>query len=414
MRRGLRARAGCRRMTGDFSDNLFARAKAVSIADVVAAHGGRLRGGDRRRGFCVLCRAGEQSGSGPFSVDVRAGLFKCWACGAAGDVVRFEQLAGGWGSPLVAARVLLGEGGGEAQRVRPVAPARGERPPANDVPMVDGAAVAAWMVANSVPGLATPVFDWIASRGLMPLAIGGAIDRLRWCPRAPVAAWFVREAADARRPPASVPVCGAMVAPLVLNDLQPAGAVHVTYLSPDGSRKADLRRRDGSPMPARKMFGSVKRACFPLTDLSLPGPLIVGEGIETVWAYAQTQSRDVRAVAVLSLDNLQGGVVLDDADAFRIDAPVPDGAKAPFTIPAAGDVIILVDADMNPVPATVRNGRRGKPERVRLTSLQRAELCGALAAQAWQRAGARSVTVVRPRLGHDFNDALKASGRAAR
>jgi DNA primase len=401
-----------RGMTGD---DLFARAKAVDLVQLVRGRGVKLRGGARGRGFCPICRAGEKSGSTPFSVDGAKGLFKCFACGAAGDAVKFEQMTGGWASAADAARALLGEARGDAAKDavrRPAAAAVRVVPEARgDAVFVDGAAVAAWLSEHSVPGMASPVFDWLAARGLMPLAIDGAIDRLRWCSSAPVAAWGVRGPGDDVRPPSGVPRCGAMVAPLVRPDgaggMVSAGAVHVTYLAPGGRAKADLRRRDGSVMPSRKMFGVVKGAGFPLTDLDGPGPLLVGEGIETVWAVAQGWDGPVRAVAVLSLDNLQGGVVKDEAGSWRIDAPEADPAKPPFTIPQAGDVVILCDADMAPVPAMVRDGRRGKPVKVRLSALQRAELCGALAAQAWLRAGATSVRAIRPRLGLDFNDAVR-------
>jgi DNA primase len=393
------------------SDDLFQRAKAVDISRVVAGRGGKMRGaGDKRRGFCILCRAGEKSGSAPFAVDVRAGLFKCFACNAAGDAVKLEQLAGGWSTPAEAARALLGESR-DGERARAVVLPRAAPAAASDAaPMVEGAAVAAWLSEHSVPGFGTPVMDWLLSRGLLPLAIPDALDRLRWCPDAPVSAWAVRCEADAVRPPAGVPRCGAMVAPLVRPDGSPAGAAHVTYLAPGGRSKADLRRRDGSSMPSRKMYGAAGGAGFPLTDLAGAGPLLVGEGIETVWAKAQELARKgpVRAVAVLSLDNLQGRVVRDDEGAFRIDAPVADPAKPPFVIANPGEVIVLCDADMNPVPAVVRQGRKGTPVKVMLNALARAELCGVLAGQAWARAGATSVRAIRPRLGMDFNDAVRS------
>jgi DNA primase len=396
-------------MTGD---DLFARAKAVDLVRVVASHGGKLRvAGEKARGQCPLCLNGKRSAA--FVVDRRKGLFYCFSCGAGGDAVKFELLAGGWGNMADAARALLGEARGDAARVVAPRPAPWRYVPEarGDAVFVDGAAVAAWLSEHSVPGMASPVFDWLAARGLMPLAIDGAIDRLRWCSSAPVAAWAVRGPGDDVRPPAGVPRCGAMVAPLMRPDgaggMVSAGAAHVTYLAPGGRAKADLRRRDGSAMPSRKMFGAARGAGFPLTDLDGPGPLLVGEGIETVWAVAQGWDGPVRAVAVLSLDNLQGGVVKDEAGSWRIDAPEADPDKPPFTIAGAGDVVILCDADMAPVPAVVRDGRRGKPVTVRLTALQRAELCGALAAQAWLRAGATSVRAIRPRLGLDFNDAVR-------
>ncbi|WP_310498295.1 CHC2 zinc finger domain-containing protein [Sandarakinorhabdus sp.] len=392
-------------------DDLFERARAMLIQDVVAQRGGRLiGGGDRRRSHCPLCGGGEASKSTPLSVDVRRGLFKCFSCGAGGDAVRFEQIAGAHATAADAARALTGDREGELSVVSRYMAKRHRASSASDaLAIVDSAAVAKWMRSAAVAADdSSPVAMWLAARGLKPDGVPGALARLGWLRAAPVSAWRVRFPADAVRPPDSVGVCPAMVAGLVDATGAAVDAVHVTYLADGGRSKADLRRRDGSAMPSRKMYGSVHRACFALTDLHGAGPLIVGEGIETVWALAQelALAGPVRAVAVLSLDNLQGGILTDDARAFRLDAPLADPDRAPFVMAMPGAVIIAVDADMSPVKMTVRERRGGKPVQRLLTAMDRAQLCGTLAAQAWRRAGASDVRVMRPRLGMDFNDVV--------
>jgi DNA primase len=209
-----------------------------------------------------------------------------------------------------------------------------------------------------------------------------------------------------------------MVAPLVRVSIAAGGerqlvqaGIHVTYLSADGRAKAGLRRSDGSPAPARKFFGEARGAAFLLTDLDGPGPLIVGEGLETVWAVAgrfAAAGKHFRALATLSLANLQGSpLVHRDKGAFRLDAPRSDPDRLPFVVADAGDVIIAIDSDMAPVKARVCLSRRSPPVVRLLSSIERAELCGALASQAWTRAGAASVRIMRPRIGQDFNDAVR-------
>jgi hypothetical protein len=192
-------------------------------------------------------------------------------------------------------------------------------------------------------------------------------------------------------------------------------AVQVTYLSQDGRFKAALPRRgDGSERPSRKVFGKVTGHAIMLsppemlTDTNLP--LIVGEGFETTWSYAQSFGRPCRAVAAVSLGNLQGGAVrLGDGSLplwdIKADAKVP-----PFLIDDAGETIILVDADMKPLrDQRVQLERGARPVKVDIDGMKRAEICAELAVQAWRRAGAFPVRAIRPRMGLDFNDAARAA-----
>jgi hypothetical protein len=111
--------------------------------------------------------------------------------------------------------------------------------------------------------------------------------------------------------------------------------VHVTWLTPDGRAKAVL------PAPrwqarglARKMFGKVGGCAVFLTPYGTErpdaGPLVVGEGIETTWSYAQELGRPCRAAAALSLENLQGHPVKLKGGALPLWAlaPTPSGRRS--------------------------------------------------------------------------------------
>ncbi|GER04153.1 hypothetical protein JCM17846_18350 [Iodidimonas nitroreducens] len=192
-------------------------------------------------------------------------------------------------------------------------------------------------------------------------------------------------------------------------------AIHVTYLAADGADKADLRDPDtGDPLPSRRIYGHPIGAVAPLGPPALlsdarMGPLLVGEGLESTWAVAQMlmeQHGPMRVAAVLSLANFQGGWLRDRDGCFDPHAPISDPASPPWLLPDPGDVIVAIDADMAPVRIFARGPMRRRTETM-LDAGGRAALCASLARQAWRRVGARSVRVVRPRMGADFNDQIR-------
>jgi hypothetical protein len=383
-------------------DDLFARARAVSIVAAAAHRGSRLRQrGEQARGPCPLCGGGEKSGSEPFSARVREGLWKCHACGASGDVIEFERLAGGHDGPLSAARALVGDIALPASAARPV-PAR---PPKPAETLVDTVAIARVILAESVPAAGTIVEQWLWARGLDPHALpgglgdgrGGAAVGLRFHPACPTAQWAVDGQPQRRAP--------AMVAPVAGPSALAWPACHVTYLAADGRAKANLGSdREGRPRPARKMFGRVGGGAVWLCRSVGANPLVVGEGIESAWALGTALgARSV--VATLSLDNLQGGAVRGPGGELMLPARA-DPARPPFLVPGARDVVIGIDADMAPVRARVMAG--GAACETVLDQRMRAELCAQLATQHWRRAGA-APRAWRPAWGQDFNDAAAAA-----
>jgi hypothetical protein len=231
-----------------------------------------------------------------------------------------------------------------------------------------------------------------------------AIDRLRYHPRCPLGVWRVDE--DPRDAWRTAP---AMVNPVVDPD-GAVRAVQVTYLSPDGRAKAALgRRSDGTERPTRKVYGKVAGNAIWLSDpadmYDTSLPLIVGEGYETTWSYAQDFGKPCRAAAAVSLGNLQGGAVRLRDGSLPLHDIRCDPRQPPFLIRRPGEVIILVDADMKSLKDQRVQLAPGGPQILTsIDGLKRAEICAKLAGQAWRRAGAHPLKIARPAMGFDFND----------
>jgi hypothetical protein len=357
------------------------------------------------RGWNGLCPFHKEK-TPSFTVSDERGFYHCFGCAAHGDVFEWMMQAHGLSFREAIEQLAAGElpkGGGRIER-REV-----ERPHHHDV--VGSATVGRWIWNSAGPARGEIVEAWLRSRGLDPLvelAPGFApIDRLRFHPRCPVVPWKAYQG-----PEDAWLTAPAMVAPIS----DAAGAVwgvHCTYLRADGRDKAALPKAQGKERPTRKMWGALGGHAVWLTP---PGegdglPLVVGEGIETVWAYAQSIGTPCRAAAALSLQNLQGSAKRIRGGALPLWRPEYDDERSPpFLVPDAGDVIVLVDADMKPLrEQKVQLERGAAPIVADISGLQRAELCATLASQAWRGAGARSVKAVRPRMGMDFNDAIRSA-----
>jgi DNA primase len=125
-------------------------------------------------------------------------------------------------------------------------------------------------------------------------------------------------------------------------------------------------------------------------------------------------------VATLSLNNLQGPLKLWKGGVWPLHDIRPDPERgAALAFPHRGAVTGLVDADMKPLrgPRDTKTGeflglpvvdRRGGPIVMReIGTAERAEICAQLLVQAWRGAGCRRVSALRPRMGQDFNDAVR-------
>jgi len=148
--------------------------------------------------------------------------------------------------------------------------------------------------------------------------------------------------------------CPAMVAQLVdTKTLEPINSIHRTFLSPDGSQKADVAN-------PKKMLGSAKEAGVLIGIHKTGQPVLVGEGIETV--LTGVQATGYCGIAALSATNLE-----------RIGLPED-----------FSDIIILVDHDLNGV------GQKAAEK---------------LAPRLHKQC--RKVSLVIPPIGQDLNDLLR-------
>lgn len=379
----------------------FERAREKRTEDLVPTQ--LFRAGRRLRGECPFCGHGKSKrAGGPFWVDPSSGAWGCFSCPNAGrsegDVIAFERKLRG-GTPLEAAERLAGA-------TLPLTPRlKAEADPKPEGPAPDPAKLKfcdrLWREARPAGG--SPVEHYLRGRGLDGWVLKIALEHLRFHP---AAFW-----GDGNAYPA-------MIAGL----RAPAGAtggMHVTYL-----RNTDEGWTKARVDPAKRMFGPQGLDGSPggvwLTSVTGPGPLLVGEGIESTLSAAVLLGRPCRMVATLSLRALQGGWMADRFGRLSVDMPVADPEQPAFTWPELetapwGEVLIAVDRDMKPITVRVRRVGGGTVER-RIGAEDRARLCGSLASQAWHRAMANPVRVIAPAAGRDFNDELlakRAEGWAA-
>jgi hypothetical protein len=368
-----------------------------------------------RRGRCPLCGEGRKRDTA-FAHN-RNGTWRCWrGCGGGDAITLVAQMKGF--TLVEAARDILGlpvDGShdasirpeSEAQRRKREQEAEERRRKAARSRQASAryhAEVIAGLDAGSRPASdSNRVAAWLSkARGLPVDLLADAMARLRSCPRALYQEDF--ETGEIHRHPAMV---------AIIEDCVSGDTVgrHATYLSRSGLSKADI----DAP---RKVWGSNRGGVW-LTgrDAGL-GPLFVGEGIETAlsmladWRLANG-ARSGRALAVLSLDNLQGGWLTDRYGRIDPDLPRFDHDRPAIAWPNMGRVIIGVDHDMKPLEVKVRKPQGGMQFRM-LSATQRMEICARLASFWWRRAGGNEVFVARPALGMDWNDEwLSATRRAA-
>ena len=401
----------------------------IEIAAVVSG-AIRLVGRGNPRGQCPF----HGSKSDSFAVYPETGRAKCWGCGWSGDAIRF--VSDYYALPFMEALKRLEQdcnlAGLEA------APARRDKAPQaarRHAPseLVDAATLGRfiWRTARPDPARLRTYFR---GRGV-PEAILGEhrFAQLRLNPSAPLVAW----PEDRPRPSPDWPAAPAMAAmirrPVTEAEAAPPASfaaigLHVTYLAPGLGGKLDRKRRDGSKWPARKMLGEAMGGgvLLPGAEAGPEGydreaPLYVGEGIETVLSGMALHGAPPEAIglAVLSLDNLQGGLGFWKRGVWPIFDMAGDPLRPPLCFAHDGPVIGLIDADMKPLrgPLDRQSGeplglpiveRRGGPIVNRaVTPAERSAICAKLFVEAWRRAGCREVSAWRPHMGQDFNDAAR-------
>ncbi|MDP3853166.1 hypothetical protein [Phenylobacterium sp.] len=382
---------------GARTESIFdAARRAVAIEDLASKAGVKLmRAGRELRGPCPICGAGSKSKSGPFALRADKQTFRAYCgCDLRGDVVDLERALGG-GSPLEAARRLVG--GEYRSTPRPV---RETRPEPQGPSVSDRVALELWNGAHSsIRG--TLAERYLRRRGIAAEVVAMVGERLRFHPRAKwgwddeARAWVTAPAMLAR----------------VETDSGPTGGVHATYLTLEGL-KAPLS-------PAKRMWGPQADAEGRPGGAWLIGPsgegdLVTGEGIETTLAVVTLglgKGLPLRACAALSLNRLQGGVERDEEGRIDPFNPKGDPTNPAFTWPAPPDapwseVLVAVDRDMSAIRVKGRTAR-GRTCWFEFGAEQRARMCGRLAVAAWLAAGAPKARAIAPPPGSDFNDELR-------
>ncbi len=385
---------------GAVSDDLFERAR--NSASIAIVGGTKVtRSGRDMRGPCPLCRHGDDKRRSGFAYVVkvnRSGVehFHCHSCGESGDVVDLEHLLRSKPSESKAdaARRLVGEGKAAAPAVRKtVAPNYNPAAP-NFMQQL-----AAQMWREGRPAAGTLVQTYLMSRGIYARPLREALKHLRFHP----AAYYSGRGPTLKTHPAMLALPRAPAGP--------TGGIHCTYLARDGSGKASV----GENGNAKRMIGpQVREGIYGgawLTHPESEGPLIEGEGIETVLSKACLYGKPCRAVAALSLDRLQGVPKKDSWGRFNPGAPELDPEATVFVWPEPenapwGEIMSCVDHDMRPLKVRVRATTGRTIERL-LGPTERARLSGALIKQKWRRAGVANVSIHAPPLGMDFNNLLK-------
>lgn len=388
---------------------LSAVRERIDIADVIGRVV-KLGRGAKPRGKCPF----HGSKSDSFAVDPGRGRARCWGCQWSGDAIAFVRDYFGLSFVEALARLesehqLDGLAAAPVRRARQVQ-ARPEAPVVSSLAM--GRHI--WRIAVQDPDR---LRVYLRARGVPEAVLTEArLTDLRFAGLAPIHAWKEGSA------PESVPQAPAMVALVRRPPEWRAIGVHVTYLSPDLTGKMVRERRDGDLFPARKMLGPVGGGGVLLGAIAPAAALFVGEGIETVLSGMGLLGAGEGAcgLAALSLDTLQGGARLVRG-ALPLFDPEPDPERLGLAFAHDGPVTGLIDADMAPLRGPIDRvtklprgmaviERRGGPVVHRaISSVERAELCGALFVKSWRAHGCR-VSARRPRMGQDFNDAVRGEG----
>lgn len=381
-----------------FDRSLFDQARAVLSVDALAAGVTDLkRAGSELRGICPLCGSGKKnSASAPFAVKPGKGSWRCYVCDAHGDVVDLEQQLRG-GTPIEAARRLVGNAPLPARTSRPVERVKApEGPSASD-------RVAAEILAGRRPFAGSPAERYLRGRGVTAAVLALAGHRMAFHP---AAKWGWDEAA--RRWITAPALVLEVVTPAPDGEPVPTGGVHCTYLAPAGAGKAALD-------PAKKMWGPQGADGRPGVAWLFGDPksaplfwLTVGEGLETVLSRVSMDPHPQvgMAMAALSLDRLQGGVLRDDEGCIDAFDPQANPERPPATWPGRWNVRICIDRDMGPMKVKARTGR-GKVCDFIMDGEARARLCARLAVRGWKAAGAYHALAEAPPPGSDFNDELR-------
>ena len=234
------------------------------------------------------------------------------------------------------------------------------------------------------------VRSWLARHGLDPEALPGALDRLRAHAAAPIGVGDHGE--EITGPALLLPLSAK---PEDLNWNQAPDALAILPLT--------------SSRIARFVGPSAGRVAW-LTPEPEDGSLLIGIDFLDVWTLAenaQANGHELGAIIAPSLRTFAGEALGDRWGRIDARAPHGDPDNPPWTIEGERPVYLAVRGDLRS-PEFRSRRTFGGTERFRLQGDAAARFYGGLADQAWRRAGANPVRILRPSTGAGFSE-----GRAA-
>lgn len=334
-------------MAGERVDIAALKAR-INLVDVAAKAGVALKKkGHEHIGCCPFHQ--EKGPSFTVYEKGKGQAFKCFGCGANGDVIEFVQKIYGY-TPGEAIRFLNGDKSlSEKPRAATMSVKPGVRGEEERARKKKALARKIWIEASdnvAAPLLAT----YLESRGINVGRIGGVPDSLRLHPQLE---HINPETGESSFWPA-------MLAPVV-NAHGKIQAIHRTFLMPDGSGKAPVD-------PAKMVLGPMRGGYIPLSQMS--EHLHIGEGIESLLSVREMHGPGSywTCIALGNMKNL----------------PVPAHAQS---------VTIWADNDMKDPGEGQKDPR---------------ELIYQAAEHYRQLKPGRRVRIAWPPKGMDFNDCLKA------
>jgi hypothetical protein len=270
----------------------------ITLSSIIGGDVALAKAGQEWVGLCPFHSDGKV---GSFSVNDAKGIYKCFACGAGGDVLTYLQARKGM-TFVAALRALEADAGIDFRDAKQRAEfdriaERRKRAAADDVEKRRRGAWGLWM--NSAPLRGTPAQDYLEGRGINFDKLGRLPGAIRyrhdcWC-------------SEAGKP------LPAMVTAMVLESTHMA--THRTWLEYRRGRwmKAPLEKPKkilGNFAGAHISLSKGKRG-KPLYQAPAGTVLYVSEGIEDGLTVAMALG-EARVVAAASIENI-GGIALPEA-----------------------------------------------------------------------------------------------------
>lgn len=267
-----------------------------------------------------------------------------------------------------------------APELRGFQPAGGPRPTAAASPSPVEAAVdirdarALWDAAR--PADCGLVRSWFARRGVEARGLPGALGRLRAAQRAPVA--------------------GDRTGPGLLLPLVDHPDAHAFGDTVDALAVLPLMGERIS-----RLLGAAAGKVAVLSEPPADGALLVALDLADAWslgANAHENGHEVGVVLAPTLGAFAGGPLGDRYGRVDVALPYADVDQPPWTLTGERAVFLAVRGDLRGPELKARR-TFGTTERVRLEGEAAARFYGGMAEQAWRRAGASQVRILRPSAG---------------